>query len=350
MKHSQLLCPTLFLLICILVLGACNTVESDSMGAGTVATTIGTTVPANTTTVSTEPPPAVTDAPSTTAASEPDDPIIIKPCEHDYVLTQGTPSCTTTVTLQYTCSKCKRTYTEKIQPTGHIFEKGHCTACNFVDITTLTGDEIMDLIKESGCPEDSLVYGFDSEVGDDELAKIQDFLVNTDARYAFSDINNITFYSPYDVDPLTILYHFTPTKRPTKAEYEEYYKYHNITTDEEKEWVNLEYKMTTKEISNYLKTYFGIEFTKQMKEDLKKEATYLKKYDAYYLGATDFAGYPPFSVVKAYKSADGTILAIPSEYSPEQINERTSLYWAVILTPYKGSYRIAMSVNLYSLH
>ena len=173
-------------------------------------------------------------------------------------------------------------------------------------------------------------------------------MVNTDAKYVFSEINNRIFYSPYEVDPYTILYNVPFTERPTAEEYEEFYRHHNINIEEEHPVINLEHKMSPQEISDYLRTYLGIEFTKEMQEDLKTKCTYLEKYNAYYISATDFAGNYPFSVPKAYKTADGRILAIASQTAPDKVNEYTDFSWVVLLTPHGDSYHISMSVELYS--
>ncbi len=226
-----------------------------------------------------------------------------------------------------------------------------------LDLRNYSGDEIMDLIKADGCPEAKLIYGFDTEADAEELAKIKEFLrVDSEANWVFSSLGNgLTFYDVTEVDPYIILYNSSPYGDITTEEFEAYCRYRNIDPSDESVFVALEMRLTTDEFSEYLMKYLGIEFTDKMKADLLStrsygesplpSVTYLEEFDAYYMGATDFIGNPPESVLKAFKNADGYILAIASGVSEEYLDQYPPA-WAIILAPSGDSYRFVMSVDL----
>ena len=204
----------------------------------------------------------------------------------------------------------------------------------------------MELIKESGCPEEYLVYGFDSEVSTDELAKIRDFLINSPAKYAFYKYHELyTFYSATEINPNQIASHFPPTNGISVYEQEALDQKYGVTAEDLQNGYSV-YKMTLQEFHDYWQTYLGIEFTEEMEKRIKRAITYWEEFNAYYSASKKFTGCLPLSVPKAYKTADGTVLAIVSELAPEKITDNTFLYWVVLLTPNGDSYHISMSVNL----
>ncbi|MBQ8382626.1 MAG: hypothetical protein IJX47_05395 [Clostridia bacterium] len=316
MKTIYKLSLTALLATGLLVLSACTT-ESES-----TPTTAGTTT-------------APTPSGTTVATTSPDDPDV---------------TTTPQVTTESAPATNEPTTTEAPPDTDSA------PVTTQLDLRNYSGDEIVDLIKADGCPEDKLIYGFDTEVDADELAKIEEFLVHSDANWVFSSmVNGCTFYDATEVDPYVILYNSSPYSDITTEEFEAYCRYRNIDPSDESVFVALEMRLTTDEFSEYLMKYLGIEFTDEMQAKLTSpkfngeselaSVTYLAEFDAYYMGATDFIGSPPQSVPKAFKNADGDILVIASGVSETDLDKYPPT-WAIILTPNGDSYRFIMSVVL----
>jgi hypothetical protein len=268
-------------------------------------------------------------------------------CEHDLVTNGEAPTCTEGTTVVKACTKCLYSVTSPQPALGHDFVDGQCTRCGSADLTALSGDEIMNLIKADGCPEDKLIYGFDTEVDTATLEKIREFMLDTDAGKVFT-IFSPTFYDPTEVSLYGILYESVSKTPITKEERQEYYDL--VGLSEELQEIFSPHKLTTAEIEEYLMTYLGIAFTEEAKAKLlaphyyKGEqigsVTYMEQYDAYYMHNTDSSTNRPNELVKAYTNENGYImvLADPSRYYDHVT--------AIVLAPHGDGYRFVMCVEL----
>ena len=216
-----------------------------------------------------------------------------------------------------------------------------------LDLNNCSGDEIVDFIKADGCPEEKLIYGFETEAGADTLAKIEDFLINTEANHVFSSFNGCQFYDVTEIDPYDILYNVN-NGTPSKNEIADFIAVSGAAP----EVVNIASNMTTAQFSEYYMTYLGLEFSDELKNRLLMprydgdqeltRAWYLEKYDTYYIGHGDSAKEVPESISKAYTNADGYVLAL-AKFSSVKFSDV-----AIILAPNGDRYHFVMSVNISS--
>ena len=113
-------------------------------------------------------------------------------CNHNYVLTSSTATCTEAGTATYTCTKCGDSYTEDVPAKGHtevidaaveptctetgLTEGKHCSVCNEVlvaqNVVPAKGHtEVIDAAVEPTCTETGLTEGKHCSVCNEVLVK-----------------------------------------------------------------------------------------------------------------------------------------------------------------------------------